>query len=163
MQVWFWRSIVGFARTQYSYIVIANFSAELSSGASSLASIIGALKWCRKARIPNEGKAVHAQVIKHGFFRDIFIANNLISMYCDFKFPEDASKLFDEMPERNTVSWTVLISLYNRAGNPSEALRTFIEMLDVGIEEPNIHTFSAALKACAMLKDLGMGKWPGGS
>ena len=43
---------------------------------------------------------------------------------------EDDAKLFDEMPERNVVSWTSLISGYAQNGRVDEAYKLFEKMLE---------------------------------
>jgi pentatricopeptide repeat protein len=39
---------------------------------------------------------------------------------------ESAVKLFEEMPRRNTVSWSCMIAAYTQANQPGEAVRMFI-------------------------------------
>ncbi|XP_020599347.1 pentatricopeptide repeat-containing protein At4g08210 [Phalaenopsis equestris] len=164
MQLRLCRSIFGFFGFKNPTTKASNFSTDHSLGLSSLSSldceaIARALILCRQTQTPGNVGALHAQVIKHGLYHHVYIANNLISIYASFDHYDDAAKLFVEMPERNVVSWTAMISSLCHAGNPAEALRIFVEMLSVGLEEPNCYTFSAALKACAMLRKLEMGKW----
>ncbi|XP_077242269.1 pentatricopeptide repeat (PPR-like) superfamily protein [Tasmannia lanceolata] len=117
-----------------------------------------AIRRCRQIQAFKYGKSLHSQLIKSGSWNDIFIANNLIAMYSDFMFPCDAHRVFDEMPVRNVVSWTTLISAYTRGGEPSEALKIFNRMSEFEFEAPNSFTFSAALKACAMAENMEQGK-----
>ncbi|MCL7039660.1 hypothetical protein MKW94_011303 [Papaver nudicaule] len=79
-------------------------------------------------------------------------------MYTDFKLFDSARYVFDEIYERNVVTWTTMINSYISAGNPYEALRMFNLMSEFELETPNAFTFSSALKACSLLGDLGMGK-----
>ncbi|ONK57247.1 uncharacterized protein A4U43_C10F18110 [Asparagus officinalis] len=130
-----------------------------SSAFSNLDAIAHTLRHCGKIRAISRGKSLHSQIIKHGLYSIVFIANNLMGMYCDFKLYSDAQKLFDEMPERNVVSWTTSISAHMHAGNPYKALKVFTQMLDFAYEEPNRYTYSIVLKSCALVGDLEMGKW----
>lgn len=130
-----------------------------SSLVSDFEAIARALRHCGQVSAINRGKSLHSKIIKHGIFSSIFVANNLMAMYLDFKLFDEAQGVFDEMPDRNVVSWTALISAHARVGNPHEALRVFTRMLGCETEEPNGYTFSAALKACAIAGDLEMGKW----
>ncbi|KAI3951629.1 hypothetical protein MKW92_051569 [Papaver armeniacum] len=79
-------------------------------------------------------------------------------MYTEFKLFDSARYLFDEIHERNVVTWTTMINSYISAGNPFEALRMFNLMSEFELETPNPFTFSSALKACSLLGDLEIGK-----
>lgn len=72
-----------------------------------------------------EGKQVHAHVLKFGFGSDGVIQNNLIHMYMNFQYLEEARQVFDWMPHRDIVSWTTLISGYSQWGCVDEAFEVF--------------------------------------
>ncbi|MQM10681.1 hypothetical protein Taro_043576 [Colocasia esculenta] len=65
----------------------------------------------------------------------------------------DAFGLFEEMPERNVVLWTSMISGYTQNGNPEKGFPLFAEMVASGVL-PNDFSFSATLQACANLTAL---------
>ncbi|KAI3736265.1 hypothetical protein L6452_15804 [Arctium lappa] len=73
----------------------------------------------------DEGKQVHAQILKFGYHSDGFSQNNLIHMYVSFKSLDEARKVFDKMPQRDVVSWTTLISGYSQSGCIDEARKVF--------------------------------------
>ncbi|KAK1263949.1 Pentatricopeptide repeat-containing protein [Acorus gramineus] len=125
---------------------------------TNLETIARALRRCGRTQAVRCGRSLHARLIKLGSSpSDVFVANNTLSMYSDLSIFNDARTLFDEMPNRNVVSWTSLISAQTRLGDPSEALKTFARMLES--EEPNVFAYSVALKACASCADLEMGRW----
>ncbi|KAG5546074.1 hypothetical protein RHGRI_018298 [Rhododendron griersonianum] len=72
-----------------------------------------------------EGKQVHAHVLKFGFGSDGVIQNNLIHMYMNFQYLEEARQVFDWMPYRDIVSWTTLISGYSQWGCVDETFEVF--------------------------------------
>lgn len=72
-----------------------------------------------------EGKQIHGHVIKFGFGFDKFSQNNLIHMYVNFHFLEEAMMVFDSMYEKDDVSWTTLISGFAQLGYLAEAFRVF--------------------------------------
>ena len=123
-----------------------------------LTRIATALRHCGRAKAFIPGKAFHSRLIKLGTTRDVFLANNLISMYMSFCFFEDANKMFDEMPERNVVTWTAMISGYTDGGRPNQGLRLFDHMLESDSETPNGFVYSAVLKACGVTGDLELGR-----
>ncbi|XP_077211477.1 pentatricopeptide repeat-containing protein At3g29230-like [Tasmannia lanceolata] len=74
-------------------------------------------------------RMIHTQILKFGFSSDIFVPNSLIDSYVKCGGGVDAArKLFDEMPERDVVSWNSLISGLVKAGELDEARRLFDEM-----------------------------------
>ncbi|GAB2219297.1 hypothetical protein Droror1_Dr00006932 [Drosera rotundifolia] len=56
-------------------------------------------------------------------------------------------KLFVEMPERNVVSWTTMISGYSKGEMGWKALGLFVLMGRDGVR-PNMYTYSSVLGAC---------------
>ncbi|KAL9298638.1 Pentatricopeptide repeat-containing protein [Arabidopsis thaliana] len=62
------------------------------------------LKSCAKLGDVVQGRILHAQVVKTGFFVDVFTATALVSMYMKVKQVTDALKVLDEMPERGIAS-----------------------------------------------------------
>lgn len=91
-------------------------------------------------------KLVHNHLYSNGHQPKTFLINILISMHVKFDLLEDAQKLFDEMPERNVVSWTTMISAYAKC-NPKRALEFIVLMGRDGVR-PNMFTYSCVLRAC---------------
>ncbi|PKI61090.1 hypothetical protein CRG98_018535 [Punica granatum] len=71
---------------------------------------------------------------------------------------DEAKEFFEQMPERDVVSWSSVISGYVQAGCFLEALDLFHEMLRSGAK-PNQFTLVSALSACANLVALDQGRW----
>lgn len=123
-----------------------------------LGRIATALRYCGRVQAFIHGKTLHSYLNKAGVLNDVFFATNLISMYVDFHVLEDARKVFDEMPNKNIVAWTTLVSAYSDGGRPDEALRLYSHMEDSKLETPNGFMYSAVLKACVLKGDLNFGK-----
>ncbi|XP_041000046.1 pentatricopeptide repeat-containing protein At5g66520-like [Juglans microcarpa x Juglans regia] len=83
------------------------------------------IRACSDDNAIEEGKQVHAHVVKFGFEADVYSQNNLIYMYVTFQSLEKARMVFDKMLVRNVVSWTGLISGYSRWGFVDEAFEVF--------------------------------------
>lgn len=81
----------------------------------------------------------------------VSLYNALIHMYASCGVIEEAYKIFREMPERTTVSWTSIITGLAKHGFGEEALHVFREMLSLGRKEtrPDEITFIGALCACS--------------
>lgn len=74
------------------------------------------------------GLAVHACVAKTGYELDRFIQNSLIHMYASCRDIGYARKVFDEMTNRNSVSWNSMLDGYAKCGNLDLARKVFDEM-----------------------------------
>ncbi|KAL8142864.1 hypothetical protein V2J09_015896 [Rumex salicifolius] len=71
---------------------------------------------------------VHDHVLKLGLCLDMFLGTTIVDMYAKFGDMGSAAMMFDEMPERSHVSWTVLVCGYARAGDVKNASKYFDEM-----------------------------------
>ncbi|XP_077254077.1 pentatricopeptide repeat (PPR-like) superfamily protein [Tasmannia lanceolata] len=121
---------------------------KISSKPNVYASL---LQTCTKAHSFTHGLQIHSHLIKSGLHSDRFVGNSLLSLY--FKLGANFSetrKVFDNLPVRDVISWTSMVSGYVRAGKPRESLVLFQKMWDFGVE-PNAYTLSAAIKACSEL------------
>lgn len=68
------------------------------------------------------GRQIHGQVVRLGGFGfDLYVGNTLIDMYVRCECLDCARKVFDEMCDRDVISWTSLIVAYVRCGNMEEA------------------------------------------
>ncbi|KAH0661258.1 hypothetical protein KY284_026189 [Solanum tuberosum] len=97
------------------------------------------------------GIQTHCQIIKMGFDSNVFINTALLDLYGKCGYVKEAEQLFDEMPERNVVSWNALISGYLDTHYPENAIVLFLEMLREGIR-PTPSSVSAVLVGCAQLE-----------
>lgn len=87
-----------------------------------------ALKACAKIGHKLGGISVHAQVYKHGFCDSVYVQTALLDFYSKLGEVKTAQKLFDEMPERNVVSWNSMLSGYLSSGDLEAAKRVFDEI-----------------------------------
>ncbi|CAL9228063.1 unnamed protein product [Arabidopsis halleri] len=104
-----------------------------------------------------EGKKIHAMVIKLRFVSDVYVCNSLLSLYMKLGCAYDAEKVFEEMPERDIVSWNSMISGYLALEDGFRSLMLFKEMLKFGFKPDRFSTMSA-LGACSHVYSPKMGK-----
>ncbi|XP_022931556.1 putative pentatricopeptide repeat-containing protein At3g13770, mitochondrial [Cucurbita moschata] len=105
------------------------------------------LNQCVSQRAIREGQRVHAHMIKTCYLPPVYLRTRLIVLYNKCDCLGDAREVFDEMPLRNVVSWTAMISAYSQRGFASQALNLFVAMLRSGTE-PNEFTFATILTSC---------------
>nr|GLL42065.1 pentatricopeptide repeat-containing protein At3g24000, mitochondrial-like isoform X1 [Ipomoea trifida] len=104
-----------------------------------------------------EGKVLHGELVRNLIDPDMHLYVSLINFYAKSGDLSSASKVFDQMPERDVVSWTSLISGFLPEGNGSESVRLFCEMRREGVK-PNGFTLATILKGCSMCLNLEFGK-----
>lgn len=97
------------------------------------------LNECVNHKYIRGGQTVQAQMIKTRYLRHVYLGGRLIGFYLKCGFLDDARMVFDEMPERNVVSWTAIISGYTKSGLYSQALHLFLQMLRSGITSRIFH------------------------
>ncbi|XP_010536458.1 PREDICTED: pentatricopeptide repeat-containing protein At2g03880, mitochondrial [Tarenaya hassleriana] len=113
------------------------------------------LKCCLSRGALHEGKLVHRHLFSNGHRPMTFLVNVLINMYAKFNLLDDAQLLFDQLPDRNVVSWTTMISAYSNSKLHRKALELLALMLSEGAR-PNMYTFSSVLRACNELASVRM-------
>ncbi|XP_071703246.1 pentatricopeptide repeat-containing protein At4g22760 [Rutidosis leptorrhynchoides] len=91
-------------------------------------TVSSAVKAC--ARLGNEigGIMIHGQVHRYGFCGDVYVETALVGFYTKLGDMEIARKVFDEMPERNVVSWNSMLDGYLRSDDLCMAERFFLDM-----------------------------------
>ncbi|KAG2407211.1 Pentatricopeptide repeat-containing protein [Vigna angularis] len=101
--------------------------------------------------------STHSNIVKFGFSNDTFAANHLINCYLRLFRIDNAQKLFDEMPQRNVVSWTSLMAGYVGLDQANMALCLFRQMQGT-VVLPNEFTFATLINACSILVNLEIGR-----
>ncbi|KAK9665573.1 hypothetical protein RND81_14G120200 [Saponaria officinalis] len=86
------------------------------------------------------GKQVHSLAIKTDHCGDVVVGSSILNMYCKSGLVTDARRMFDQMPERNSVSWSTMLSGYASCCMAEEAVRLF-KMIMRGKEEKGYHYF----------------------
>ncbi|KAI5670068.1 hypothetical protein M9H77_10432 [Catharanthus roseus] len=107
----------------------------------------------------NQGKSVHALVIKRGLEELKSVSNSLIAMYLKSSSNgmEDAIKVFERTDDRDSVSWNSILTGLSQNGLSENALKLFLQMLSENLEIDH-YTFSAALRSCSDLAILQLGR-----
>nr|XP_010931126.1 pentatricopeptide repeat-containing protein At3g12770-like [Elaeis guineensis] len=94
------------------------------------------------------GMKVHGYSIKNGFDLDIIMSTALVDMYAKCGCIAEARRVFDEMPERNIVSWNAMINAFGLHGQVMDALEWFA-MMQLNGMKPNGSTFVSLISACS--------------
>ncbi|XXG59071.1 hypothetical protein AAC387_Pa04g1212 [Persea americana] len=100
---------------------------------------------------------IHAQTLIHGLFAGTHIANLTMESY--FKCGESklAHQVFEQMPERDSMSWTHVVSSYSQNKQSEKAIRFFRLMNQQGCD-PNRASLISALSSCGHISKSIQGK-----
>ncbi|KAK8606760.1 hypothetical protein V6N13_052518 [Hibiscus sabdariffa] len=147
------------------------------------------LKACSSLSAMEETKQIHAHVIKFGFGSEVYAVNSLLHVYASSGSIEAARLLFDQVSERDIVSWNSMVDGYAKCGKMEAAYEFFKntptknviswttmisgyvgagmykEALDLFQEmqlegvEPDKFALASTLSACSYLGALDHGRW----
>ncbi|KAJ6297228.1 hypothetical protein OIU78_022875 [Salix suchowensis] len=111
------------------------------------------LKACGEKLDLDFGREVHKSInAAYGHRWNLYVHNSLVSMYGKFGELDTAHRLFNEMPERDAVSWNGIISSYASRGMWKEAFELFEEMRLAGAEV-NIITWNTIAGGCVQTRN----------
>lgn len=103
------------------------------------------------------GAKVHGRIIKCGFDNDPFIETSLLGLYGELGCLTDARKVFDDIPVRDLVSWSSIISSYVDKGEANEALEMFRLLVNERVKLDWVIMLSVT-EACSKLGILKLAK-----
>ncbi|KAH0707429.1 hypothetical protein KY290_011984 [Solanum tuberosum] len=88
------------------------------------------LKACVGLRYLLHGRIVHGYIEKLGFQSNLVLLNALLHLYATCGAMADANLLFDKMPQRDVVSWNIMITQLAKKGDVDGAFELFRKMPD---------------------------------
>lgn len=145
-----WAAIIaGYAQSGYSedslrlFIEMKRYGERLNR--SPFTSV---LSTCANLASLELGKQLHGQLVKVGFEAGCFVGNALLVMYCKCGSVEEAYHAFEEIVDKDVISWNTMIAGYARHGFGKDALMLFKSMKTVGIKPDDI-TMVGILSACS--------------
>ncbi|KAL2329932.1 hypothetical protein Fmac_017513 [Flemingia macrophylla] len=102
-------------------------------------------------------RRVFEDVLQLGLEVDVVSWSGLLVAHVKAGELDVARRVFDEMPQRDVVSWTTMLSGYSQARRPREALELFREMRHAGVW-PDEVTMVSIVSACSGLGDVETGR-----
>ncbi|XP_075664519.1 pentatricopeptide repeat-containing protein DOT4, chloroplastic [Castanea sativa] len=103
------------------------------------------------------GQQVHGYLLRLGFGCYNTVVNSLIAFYFKCGRVESAQKLFDELGDRDVISWNSMISGYALNGLAKRGIEFFKEILCLGVDV-DLATIVNVLVACASIGTLLVGR-----
>ncbi|KAJ7569605.1 hypothetical protein O6H91_01G085800 [Diphasiastrum complanatum] len=120
--------------------------------------IVTVLNACASTKDLTRGRLIHEQIVQTGLQSNVFVGNALIDMYSKCGSIDEARIVFDQLPNRDIVSWNTMLTGYSHNdGHGEKAVQFFRNMQQQGIK-PDTITFCSILKACGSMTDTGLGR-----
>ncbi|RCV28457.1 hypothetical protein SEVIR_5G411200v4 [Setaria viridis] len=108
-------------------------------------------------RAPPAAATLHALLLRAGLASHLHVANALVDAYAKLSRPGAARAVFDEMPRRDVVTWTSLLTGLARAGAHDAAVRVYRGMAAAGVD-PDEFAVAGVLSSCAGSTMLELGR-----
>ncbi|KAK3210810.1 hypothetical protein Dsin_015516 [Dipteronia sinensis] len=91
---------------------------------------------------------LHAYIMKENIEMDVPLGKAIVDMYSKCGSIENALIVFEELPEKDVMTWTAMIVGLTMCGGGNKALEYFNEMQIIGVK-PDAITFVGVLVACS--------------
>lgn len=110
-------------------------------------TMINCLSACSELGALDVGIWLHHYIKKHDYSLNVALGTALVDMYAKCGNIARALQVFQEMPQRNRLTWTAIIYGLALHGNAHDAISYFSEMICSGLMPDEI-TFLGILSAC---------------
>ncbi|KAB1223563.1 hypothetical protein CJ030_MR2G009172 [Morella rubra] len=154
-----WNSIIrGFANSASPLQAIFLYNDMVSAWAArpDTFTFSFVLKACERVMSDSKCREVHGTLIRSGYERDVVVSTNLTRSYAINGFIGLAQTVFDNLSDRDLVSWNSMISCYSQAGFHHEALKVYDRMKNANVGVDGF-TLVGLLSSCAHVGALNVG------
>ncbi|XP_058772544.1 pentatricopeptide repeat-containing protein At3g03580-like [Vicia villosa] len=155
-----WNTVIGLCSVQGFYEESLCFFKEMVAVAPvvrpDLVTVVSVLPVCADSENVVMARVAHGYALKVGLLSHVKVGNALVDVYGKCGSEAACKKVFDEMDERNEVSWNAIITGFCFRGFYMDALDAFRLMIDAGMR-PNPVTISSMLPVLGELGLLKMG------
>ncbi|KAJ7973565.1 Pentatricopeptide repeat [Quillaja saponaria] len=121
-------------------------------------TVLSLVTVCGSAGALGLGKQLHAYFLRNGSRIPLALETALVDMYGKCGDVKSARALFNSIPNKDVMMWSVMLSAYAKANSIDQAFNLFTRMTSHGIR-PNEVTMVSLLSLCAEAGALDMGKW----
>ncbi|KAJ9709226.1 hypothetical protein PVL29_000938 [Vitis rotundifolia] len=149
-------TISGFSRNGYFREALGAFKqVGLGKFRPNSVTIASVLPACASVELDGQ---VHCLAIKLGVESDIYVATAVVTMYSNCGELVSAKKVFDQILDKNVVSYNAFISGLLQNGAPHLVFDVFKDLLECSDEVPNSVTLVSILSACSKLLYIRFGR-----
>ncbi|KAG8374982.1 hypothetical protein BUALT_Bualt10G0052200 [Buddleja alternifolia] len=154
-----WNALLGgYAQNGHAYEVLGLFvNMRMSGFRSDEYTYTSMLSACACLENLDMGRQLHSVIIKNEFGVNLYVQNALVDMYAKCGVLTKARNLFEQISNRDNVSWNAIIVGYVQVEEEEEAFRMFHRMMSEEIA-PDEVSLASILSATANLQDHCKGK-----
>ncbi|KAL4184430.1 hypothetical protein AMTRI_Chr10g970 [Amborella trichopoda] len=145
-----WNSMIsGYSQLGFGHEALVLFQGMRSNDVLpdpiTMVSVILACSWLGSLKM---GESFHGFSTKAGFLLNVYVGTSLIDLYAKCGYPKVARSVFNEMREKNIVSYSAMISGYGIHGDAENSL-SLLRDLEREKLQPNDIIFTGILAACS--------------
>jgi pentatricopeptide repeat protein len=120
-------------------------------------SVLSFLSASADFEAPDWGRQGHAVAVSSGLEMDVILGSSIINFYCKVGLVEAAEAVFEQMVERDTVTWNLMIAGYLQDGQIDKAFVTCHRMLQSNLRFDCV-TLASLIMACVKSCSVEMGR-----
>ncbi|EPS60782.1 hypothetical protein M569_14020, partial [Genlisea aurea] len=122
----------------------------------TFSSIVAAFAGFPSPGMEKLGRLIHGHAVISGFGSEVFVGSALVDMYMSFSWIRHARKVFDGIPEPDTVLWNTMLSGLVKNSYFDDAIHVFHDMVlsNVGFDST---TLAVVLSCLAELRQVSSG------
>lgn len=145
-----WSTMIsGYARNNRFDEAVALFQVLQEEGVVANETVmVSVISSCAHLGALDMGMKAHEYVIRNNMTLNLILGTAIVDMYGRCGNIEEATQVFEQMREKDTLSWTALIAGLAMHGYGEKAVQYFSEMVKTGLKPRDI-TFTAVLAACS--------------
>ncbi|BAT73332.1 hypothetical protein LR48_Vigan01g020900 [Vigna angularis] len=113
--------------------------------------ISSVLSACSMLEFLEGGRQIHGYVLRRGFDIDVSVVNGIIDFYLKCHKVKTGRKLFDQLVDKDVVSWTTMIAGCMQNSFHGYAMDLFGEMVRKGLK-PDAFGCTSVLNSCGTLQ-----------
>ncbi|XP_015577831.2 pentatricopeptide repeat-containing protein At5g06540 [Ricinus communis] len=145
-----WSTMIsGYAKNNCFNKAIELYNVLQSEGVQANETVmVSVMSSCAHLGALELGEKAHDYVVRNKITVNLILGTALVDMYARCGSIDKAVQVFDELGEKDALSWTALIAGFAMHGHAEKALQYFSEMIRTGLTPRDI-TFTAVLSACS--------------
>ncbi|VFQ64480.1 unnamed protein product [Cuscuta campestris] len=107
------------------------------------------IKACAGLHAVMLAKSIHQWIFSLGYELDIFVGSALIKLYAENRCMNDARRLFNKLPVRDSVLWNVMLNGYLSYEESMDSVVGLFMQMRWTDTKPNSVTYACVLSLCA--------------